>query len=94
MTNSTECLLVLLAAGAIGAIFSSTAPDMGETGIIDRYLQIQPSLLFVDSEVFYGGTVRDYRPKMKSVAERLQVAMPVLQKVIVASGRSWSGRNV
>lgn len=93
-TNCVETLLILLAAGAIGAIFSSTAPDMGEKGIIERYLQVRPKILFVESEVLYGGVRRDFRDKMRSVTETLQRGVSELEQVVVVRGRAWGGEKV
>lgn len=93
MTNSVEAVLVLLASAAIGAIFSSTAPDMGLTGIVERYGQVKPKLLFVDSEVIYGGKEIDLRPKLRSVSKHLSQHCE-LERVIVVSGRMWDDPNV
>ncbi|KAL6253183.1 hypothetical protein RBB50_000905 [Rhinocladiella similis] len=94
MTNSPEVLLVLLASAAVGAIFSSTAPDMGQKGITERYLQIKPKILFVDSEVLYGGRSQDLRGKVGSVVRSLQSASSDLEKVVVTKGRLWQGKNL
>lgn len=94
MTNSPEVLLVLLASAAVGAIFSSTAPDMGQKGITERYLQIKPKLVFVDSEVLYGGRNQDLRGKVSSVVRSLQSAGGDLKKVVVTKGRLWQGKDL
>ncbi len=93
MTNSPEALLVLLASAAVGAIFSSTAPDMGQKGITERYLQIRPKVLFVDTEVLYGGGEKDLRQKVSSVVRSLQASVSELEKVVVTRGHLWSGTN-
>ncbi|KAK1229169.1 hypothetical protein PQX77_007741 [Marasmius sp. AFHP31] len=55
ITNSIEAVVVFLAAASIGAIYTSTAPDMGPKGILDRYEQVEPKLIFMETEVFYAG---------------------------------------
>ncbi|KAF5650798.1 acetoacetate ligase [Fusarium tjaetaba] len=90
LTNSIEAVVLLLAAGAIGAIFSSTAPDMGADGIINRYAQVRPKVLFVDTEVVYTGRRRVMEDKMKAAATRLKQEVPELSKVVVVSGPSWT----
>lgn len=88
-TNSLETLLILLAAGTIGAIFSSTSPDMGTKGIVERYTQVQPKILFVDSEILYGGKKRDLRGKMQSSVEKLRKGVKQLANVVVINGPLW-----
>ncbi|KAF5701108.1 acetoacetate ligase [Fusarium mundagurra] len=90
LTNSLEAVVLLLAAGAIGAIFSSTAPDMGAEGIINRYAQVRPKVLFVDTEVVYAGRRRVMKKKMMDAATKLKEKVPELSKVIVVSGPSWT----
>ncbi|KAF4443579.1 acetoacetate- ligase [Fusarium acutatum] len=90
LTNSLEAVVLLLAAGAIGAIFSSTAPDMGADGIINRYAQVRPKVLFVDTEVVYTGRRRVMKKKMMAAATRLKQEVPELSKVVVVSGPSWT----
>ncbi|KAL0072815.1 hypothetical protein AAF712_000578, partial [Marasmius tenuissimus] len=55
ITNSIEAVVLFLAAASIGAIYTSTAPDMGPKGILDRYEQVEPKLMFMETEVFYAG---------------------------------------
>ncbi|KAF5232300.1 hypothetical protein FANTH_13044 [Fusarium anthophilum] len=90
LTNSLEAAVLLLAAGAIGAIFSSTAPDMGAEGIINRYAQVRPKVLFMDTEVVYTGKRRVMKKKMMAAATRLKQEVPELTKVVVVSGPSWT----
>ncbi|KZT71816.1 acetoacetate-CoA ligase [Daedalea quercina L-15889] len=71
VTNSVEAVVIALASAAIGAIFSSTAPDMGTQGILDRYQQIQPKIIFSESQVVYAGKVFDVVPKVSAVAKAL-----------------------
>lgn len=89
-TNSVEALLVLLACGSVGAIMSSTASDMGAKGILERYLQIRPKVLFVESRVVYNGKTHDHREKLGGVIAQLRKAVAELEVVIDVSGGSWS----
>lgn len=93
-SNSLEAVLLLLAAGAVGAIFSSTAPDMGASGIVERYSQIRPKLLFVDCAVTYGGKAIDLGGKMREVTQTIKAQDSELQKVIVMSGDVWDDSMV
>ncbi|KAF5541290.1 acetoacetate ligase [Fusarium mexicanum] len=86
LTNSLEAAVLLLAAGAIGAIFSSTAPDMGAEGIINRYAQVRPKVLFMDTEVVYTGKRRVMMEKMRTAATKLKQEVPELSICHSAGG--------
>ncbi|KAH9935798.1 uncharacterized protein B0H18DRAFT_1207327 [Fomitopsis serialis] len=92
VTNSIDAVVIALASASLGAIFSSTAPDMGTHGILDRYRQIQPKIIFSESEVVYAGKAFDMVPKVSEVANAL--ATHGLQSVIllpsVADGKEFS----
>lgn len=55
VANSIHAVVIALAAHSIGALFSSTSPDMGAQGILDRYRQITPKFVFTETEVLYAG---------------------------------------
>ncbi|KAG7094617.1 putative NRPS-like protein biosynthetic cluster [Marasmius oreades] len=71
ITNSIEAVVLFLATASIGAIYTSTAPDMGAKGILNRYEQIKPKLLFMETEVFYAGKVIDLSGKCLEVLSSL-----------------------
>ncbi|KAJ8076182.1 hypothetical protein PM082_000599 [Marasmius tenuissimus] len=71
ITNSYTAVTIALATASIGAIFSSTATDMGTQGILDRYLQIQPKLVFSETEVLYAGKIVNLLPKATEVIAKL-----------------------
>jgi len=70
-TNSVETLVIMLAATSIGAIYSSTATDMGVNGILDRYRQIRPKLVFSETGIIYAGKRLDMMPKVRQVVAEL-----------------------
>ncbi|KAG7098350.1 hypothetical protein E1B28_000309 [Marasmius oreades] len=72
ITNSFVAVTIALATASIGAVFSSTATDMGIQGILDRYTQIQPKLVFAETEVFYAGNTVDLVPKVTEVIMKLR----------------------
>uniref|UniRef100_A0A0W0FQT6 AMP-dependent synthetase/ligase domain-containing protein n=1 Tax=Moniliophthora roreri TaxID=221103 RepID=A0A0W0FQT6_MONRR len=71
ITNSFTAVTIALATASIGAVFSSTATDMGTQGILDRYRQIQPKLVFAETEVLYAGKTIDLMPKVIEVIKDL-----------------------
>uniref|UniRef100_A0A1X7SNR0 Uncharacterized protein n=1 Tax=Amphimedon queenslandica TaxID=400682 RepID=A0A1X7SNR0_AMPQE len=44
LPNSSTAVKAMLATASIGAIWSSTSPDFGSTGVLDRFKQIKPKL--------------------------------------------------
>ncbi|RXM95611.1 Acetoacetyl-CoA synthetase, partial [Acipenser ruthenus] len=79
LPNSIEAVEAMLAAASIGAIWSSTSPDFGVNGVLDRFSQIQPKLIFSVSSVVYNGKEHDHMEKLQSVVKGL----PDLKKVVV-----------
>ncbi|CEG72538.1 Putative Acetoacetate-CoA ligase [Rhizopus microsporus] len=77
--NCPEAIIAMLAATSMGAIWSSTSPDFGTTGVLDRFSQIQPKVLISVNKVIYNGKTLDHLSKLKTVVEGL----PDLQKVVV-----------
>tara|TARA_Y100000816_G_scaffold291710_1_gene283985 strand:- start:250 stop:2205 length:1956 start_codon:yes stop_codon:yes gene_type:complete len=53
--NSIETVEVFLATSSIGAIWSSCSPDFGIKGVIERFKQIKPKILFITDRYFYNG---------------------------------------
>ncbi|XP_069476222.1 acetoacetyl-CoA synthetase isoform X2 [Ambystoma mexicanum] len=79
MPNSVHTLEAMLAAAAIGAIWSTTSPDFGVNGVLDRFSQIQPKLIFSVDAVIYNGKEHAHLEKLQSVVKGL----PDLRKVVV-----------
>lgn len=55
LPNIPETVIAFLAANSVGAIWSSCSPDFGNASIVDRFEQIQPSLLFISDGYTYNG---------------------------------------
>jgi acetoacetyl-CoA synthetase len=69
----------MLAAASIGAIFSSASPDFGVQGVVDRFGQIEPKVLFACDGYWYNGKLIDCLGKLREIAARL----PSLERVVV-----------
>ncbi|OAL52140.1 acetoacetate-CoA ligase [Pyrenochaeta sp. DS3sAY3a] len=93
LTNSIEALLVMLATTSIGAIFSSTAPEMGATGIIERYTQIKPKVLFVECEIKYGGKRIDLEPKLNAAIAGMKTQGFKADKIVLVNGKPWGDES-
>jgi len=55
LPNLPETLEAFLGTASIGAIWSSCSPDFGENGVIERFSQISPKVLFIVDSYFYNG---------------------------------------
>lgn len=66
MPNLPQTIIAFLAASTIGAVFSSASPDFGVDGVMDRFGQIEPSLLIAGGGYFYKGK---YHNRLSAVAE-------------------------
>jgi acetoacetyl-CoA synthetase len=55
LPNLPEAVVAMLAATSLGAIWSSCSPDFGVHGVVDRFGQIEPVVLFVADGYAYGG---------------------------------------
>jgi acetoacetyl-CoA synthetase len=80
MPNIPETVVAMLAAASLGATWSSCSPDFGFKGVMDRFGQIQPKVLFTADGYFYGGKSFD---SLSRVAE-VQREISALEKIVVA----------
>ncbi|MFT7646400.1 MAG: acetoacetyl-CoA synthetase [Candidatus Poriferisodalaceae bacterium] len=78
--NSPDAVIVFLAAAGIGAVFSSTSPDFGTDGVLDRFGQIEPKVLVATDGYYYGGVRHDCMDKVAAVA----AGLPSLRQVVIA----------
>ncbi|KAF7357784.1 Acetoacetyl-CoA synthetase [Mycena venus] len=85
LNNTITAIVIGIAAVSIGAIYSSTATDMGTQGILDRYRQIKPSFVFAETEFVLGGSVVNLVARVTEVFRDLRnyglqhaVALPSL----------------
>jgi acetoacetyl-CoA synthetase len=82
MTNSVPAIVAFLATASIGAVWSSCAPEFGTEGMLDRFTQIEPTVLVAVEGYRYGGRYYSLRQKI----ETLEQALPsVVATVVVPS---------
>ncbi len=55
LPNCPEAIIAMLATSSIGAIWSSCSPDFGVNGVVDRFGQIEPKVLFACDGYIYNG---------------------------------------
>ena len=83
LPNRAETVITLLAASSLGAIFSSTSPDFGVDGVLDRFGQIAPKVLVAADGYRYGGRTFDLNDKLQQVTRGLpSVEHVVLVEVV------------
>jgi acetoacetyl-CoA synthetase len=79
MPNMPETLVAMLAAVSLGAIFTSTSPDFGIQGVLDRFGQTRPTVLFAVDGYWYNGKRIDCLAKLSGIAAQL----PDLKRVVL-----------
>ena len=79
LPNLPESVIAMLAATSIGAVWTSCSPDFGLQGVLDRFGQVAPRVLFTADGYFYGGKTLDSVNPMRGVLEKL----PSVERVVV-----------
>ena len=74
MPNMPETIAAMLAATALGAIWSSCSPDFGERGVLDRFGQIEPKIFIACDGYWYNGKQIDVAEKLGKIAAQLPSA--------------------
>ena len=78
MPNIPETVVAMLAAASVGATFSSCSPDFGVTGVLDRFGQIEPRVMFVADRYKYGGKWFPLRQRTQQILEQ----MPTVRHIV------------
>ncbi|MEM1404919.1 MAG: acetoacetate--CoA ligase [Pseudomonadota bacterium] len=83
MPNIVETIVAMLATTSIGAVWSSCSPDFGINGVLDRFGQIRPKVLFSADGYFYNGKSCDSLERLREIAAAIEsieavVVVPVL----------------
>ena len=81
LPNMPETIVAMLAAASLGAIFSSCSPDFGVQGVVDRFGQIEPTILFTVDGYWYNGKVIALEDKVAAVVAKL----PSVKRMVVVS---------
>ena len=77
--NIPEAVVAMLATSAIGAIWSSASPDFGAKGVLDRFKQIEPKIIFTSNGYYYNGKKFNLINKLNSILKEL----PSVKKTII-----------
>ena len=72
LPNCPEAVIAMLAAASLGATWSSCSPDFGIQGVLDRFGQIRPKVLFTADGYRYNGKPIDSIERIRGVLEQLE----------------------
>ncbi len=79
MPNMPESIVAMLAATSMGATWSSCSPDFGIKGVLDRFGQIKPRVLFTANGYSFKGKKLDSLERISNILKEL----PTIEKVVV-----------
>lgn len=93
VANTSESLIAMLATVSLGAIWSSASPDFGVQGVLDRFGQIQPKILFAVDGYFYNGKRISILDRVQTVSKSLPdlvqtIVVPILDEKLSADETS------
>jgi len=69
--NTDEAIVAMLAATSLGAVWSSCSPDFGVQGVLDRFGQIEPKVLFAANGYVYDGKKFDCIDKLEKILSEI-----------------------
>jgi acetoacetyl-CoA synthetase len=79
MPNMSATIVAMLAATSMGATWSSCSPDFGIKGVLDRFGQIKPKILFTANGYFFKGNKIDSLERITDILKKL----PSIETVVV-----------
>jgi acetoacetyl-CoA synthetase len=79
LPNTPHAVVAMLAATSIGAVWSSCSPDFGVNGVMDRFGQIEPKVLFAADGYRYNGREIDSLDRVQEIVARI----PSLEQVVM-----------
>lgn len=82
MSNVPETVVMMLATASLGGIFSSCSPDFGTSGVLDRFRQIEPRILFAVDGYSWNGKLVDCTDRLREIVDGL----PTLRRVVRIHG--------
>lgn len=81
LPNMPQAIIFMLAATSIGAIWTSTSPDFGKNGAVDRFLQVEPLVLITVDGYFYNGKTIDITDKVSAILDDI----PSIKNLVIIS---------
>ena len=81
MPNTIETVEAFIATTSLGGIWSSCSPDFGSKGVIERFSQINPKVLFVTDQYFYNGKKIDILNRLPEILKLI----PSIKSVVISN---------
>jgi acetoacetyl-CoA synthetase len=81
LPNMPEAVMAMLAATSVGASWTSCSPDFGVQGVVDRFGQVEPRILFCADGYYYNGKRFDSLARLPEILERI----PSIERAVVAA---------
>ena len=81
MPNTIETVEAFIATTSLGAIWSSCSPDFGSKGVIERFSQINPKVLFITDQYFYNGKKIDVLNRLPEILKLI----PSIKSVVISN---------
>jgi acetoacetyl-CoA synthetase len=91
MPNVTETVVAMLAATSLGAVWTSCSPDFGFQGVMDRFGQVQPKVLFAADGYYYNGKAHDSLERVRQIAEEIDSLEQVIILGVIEQAPEISG---
>ncbi len=81
MPNTIETVEAFIATTSLGGIWSSCSPDFGSKGVIERFSQINPKVLFITDQYFYNGKKIDVLNRLPEILKLI----PTIKNVVISN---------
>ena len=81
MPNTIETVEAFVATTSLGGIWSSCSPDFGSKGVIERFSQINPKVLFITDQYFYNGKKIDVLNRLPEILKLI----PSIKSVVISN---------
>ncbi len=81
MPNIIETVEAFIATTSLGGIWSSCSPDFGSKGVIERFSQINPKVLFITDQYFYNGKKIDVLKRLPEILKFI----PSIKSVVISN---------
>jgi acetoacetyl-CoA synthetase len=96
LPNIPQAVIAMLATTSIGAIWTGCSPDFGWRGVLDRFRQLTPKVLFCAGGYTYGGKAFDRRGELREIAAGLDGLEHVVRVPLPGhpggTAEGWAGR--
>ncbi len=87
LPNIPEAVVAYISTSVFGGIWSSCSPDFGTAGVIDRFSQIEPKILFIADKYFYNGKQINVLDRLSEIIKNV----PSINKVVIVP---YPGTNI